>query len=226
MRYLIHGDDNALSRNFLTSLTEGYSVTILDGKSLTIKILEENLFSTSLFDEKKAVVVENFLSKNAKKKEIVSFLNAQTDTVLFILWEEKKLLKTSFSNIKNATVKEFFLPSSYFQFLDSFSQKNGKRLFLMYQDLLKTTSAEQIFYSLIKRLRLLMMLGSQDESTELSKMAPWQKSKLQQQVRMWDVEKLKKFYFELQKTEVKLKTGKLPTGLSKHLDTLILSQLT
>lgn len=225
MKYLLHGDDISSSRRLLTGLTEGFQVVTLDGRSLVIKDLEEKLLSTTLFDEDRAVVVENLLSKNAKKQEFVQFINAQTNTILLVLWEDKKLLKTAFSMLKNITVQEFLLPSHYFQFLDSFTPGKNKYIYSLYHELLSTMSAEQIFYSLLKRLRLLVILANESTVSDLSKMAPWQLSKLKQQVRLWEKEKLIKVYQKLIDTEIFLKTGKLPVGLSKHLDILILSEL-
>lgn len=226
MKYLLHGDDIASSRKFLTGLIEEYQVTELDGKSLTISNLEEKMTSVSLFDERKAVVVENLLSKNPKKKEFVSFINSQNDTALLVMWEDNKLLKTAFSSLKNTTVRDFLLPQNYFRFLDSFSQGASKNLFLLYHELLVSSTPEQIFYSLLKRLRLLVVLESKSQTDELLKMAPWQLQKLNNQLRHWKRESLLLFYKELQETEIKLKTGRLPLGLAKHLDILILSQLT
>lgn len=225
MKYLLHGDDLVNSRAYLTDLTQGHSVTSLDGKKLAVAELEEHVFSNSLFVEEKAIVVENLFSKNPKKKELVVFINSFNGQTLLILWEEKKLPKTTFSSLKDTTVKDFLFPSSYFQFLDSFSQGNGKRLFIMFEGLLKTMSEEQIFYSLIKRIRLLLILASNGKSDELLKMAPWQLSKLKNQLRQWNSPSLASFYQSLLDTEIKLKTGGLPIGLSKHLDTLMLTQL-
>lgn len=225
MRYLLHGDDLANSRAFMTDLTRGFSVTTLDGKKLVPSELEEHVFSNSLFDEKKTVVIENMLSKNSKKKELVLYINNLHEQILLIFWEDKKLPKPVLSSIKNATVKDFLFPSSYFQFLDGFFQGNGKRLFIMFDELLKTMSEEQIFYSLIKRMRLLMILSSNSTSDELSKMAPWQLTKLRNQLRHWNSNSLASFYRLLLDTEIKMKTGGLPIGLSKHLDTLMLTQL-
>ena len=225
MKYLLHGDDTVLSRNMLSGLVEGFTIIRLDGKTAALKEMEEYLLSTGLFGEKKAVVVESLLTKNPKKKELVKFLNEVKDSVLLVLWEDKKLPKTALTPLKNFTVREFLLPTTYFQFLDSFTERNGKKLFVMYQELLKTVSAEQVFYSLLKRLRLLLIMSGNGTSEGLSKMSPWQKQKLSQQVRFWSRNALLCFYKELQDTEIKLKSGKLPLGLSKHLDTLILSQL-
>ena len=225
MIYLLHGDDVSASRKFSSDLTEGFHITILDGKSLSVKDLEEKMVSTSLFDEKKAVLVENLLSKNAKKKDFVAYLNNNTNQIPVILWEDKKLPKTSYSGLKNGTIRDFMLPQNYFQFLDSYAPGNGKRLFAMYHDLLKTTSEELIFYSLLKRIRLLVVLSNGSTVSDLSRMAPWQVGKLQNQLRLWKKDTLFFVYKKLQETEVKMKSGKLPVGLSKHLDILILTQL-
>lgn len=225
MKYLLHGDDISASRNFLTDLTSGFQTTVLDGKNLAIRELEEKMLSTSLFDDKKAVVVENLLSKNTKKKDFIPFLNLQKNGVLLILWEDKKTTKTAFSNLQNVTVKEFNLPFVYFEFLDSFAPHQVAKLYQMYHLLLLTTDATQIFYSLLKRLRALLILQSNASSIEIDKMSPWQVGKLKQQMRLWHKDKLVDFYSKLQETEIKLKSGGLPVGLSKHLDILILSEL-
>ena len=225
MIYILHGDDTAASRNFMNEITSEFPTTVLDGKGLLLSQLEENVVSKGFFEEKKAIVIENLLSQS-KKKELAQFLNELTSDVLIVLWEGKKLTKTATNALKKAEVKEFSYPSYYFQFLDSVTSRSGKRLFALYHDLLKTTSEELIFYSLLKRIRLLVVISSGGTIAELTKMAPWQQSKLSQQLRQWNNEELLTFYKELQETEIKMKTGKLPVGLSKHLDILILSHLT
>ena len=225
MIYILHGDDTVASRNFMSGLVEEIPTTMLDGKSLMLSQLEENIVSKGFFEEKKAVVVENLLSQN-KKKEITAFLNNLKSETLVVLWEGKKLTKTATNAIKSANIHEFSFPSYYFQFLDSVTSGSGKRLFSLYHELLKTTSEELIFYSLLKRVRLLVILSSGGTIAELAKMAPWQQSKLSQQLGRWNKKILHDFYRQLQETEIKMKTGKLPVGLSKHLDMLILTHLT
>lgn len=225
MNYLLHGDDVVASRNFLSGITSGYKVIYLDGKTLKIKDFEEKLLSNSLFDEKKAVVVENLLSKNIKKKDFVKFLNEFSGTTLVALWEEKKLTKPTSSSLKKVTIKEFLLPQSYFLFLDSFAPGNAQRIYSLYQSVMLTTSPEQVFYSLIKRLRLLLIIIQSPNSKELMSMSPWQLNKIKQQSRLWSEEKLMNIYKELGNTEIKMKSGGLPLGLAKHLDILILTKL-
>ncbi len=226
MIYILHGDDTAASRKFLSILVENKKTQNLDGKSLTISTLEDAIISESLFGDEKVVVVENLLSKNTKKKDFIKFLNESSSQQLLVLWEDKKLLKTTFATLKNTTAKDFLLPSNYFQFLDNFTPTNKKGTFALYHELLKTYAAEQLFFSLTKRVRQLVVLSSGSLTDDLLKMSPWQMNNLQRQLRMWKRESLVNIYNALKKTELKLKTGKLSVSLSKHLDILILSELT
>ncbi len=226
MIYLLHGDDITSSRKYYSGLVEGLTQTIFDGKSLSLSDLEEKLVSNSLFEEKKAVVVENLLTKNAKKKDFVKFLSENPTQILLILWEDKKVQNTVFTPLKEATIKEFSLPQNYFQFLDSYAPGNGKQVFKIYHDLLITMNEELVFYSLLKRIRLLVVLSEGSTISEISKMAPWQVGKLNNQLRLWKKEALITFYKTLQETEIKMKSGGLPVKLSKHLDILILTLLT
>ncbi len=226
MIYILHGDDNVASRKFLNDLVEGFKITNLEGKTLRLPEFEESLVSTDLFGDKKAVIVENLLSKNLRKKDFIKFLNDNPPSVQLILWEDKKILKTSIAGLKSVTVRDFFLPSYYFQFLDSFVPSNNKGALKLFHTLQDSYAPEQLFFSLIKRIRSLVILSQGEKNLELAKMSPWQLSNLQKQLKLWRQDSLLIFYKKLLSTEIKLKTGKLPTTLSKHLDILILSELT
>jgi DNA polymerase III delta subunit len=225
MKYILCGDDSVVSRKCLSELIAGFQVAMLDGKNLTVAQLEENLASTSLFDEKKAVVVESLFSKNKKKKEIVTFLNTFKSDILLIFWEDRKLLKTSYAGFKDVVVREFVLPQQYFQFLDTFAPGQAKRVYLLYQALLSSYAPEQLFYALLKRVRLLLVLSENGMIPEVAKLSQWQKTRLDQQKKMWSQSKLRELYFELGQAEINMKSGRLPVSLSKHLDILILSRL-
>ncbi len=225
MIYILHGDDTTSSRKRLIALCEGLITNTFDGKYLQLKELEESILSSGLFEENKAVVVEN-ITKNPKKKEILSYLSTEKSTFPIILWEDKKALKTSFSSLKNAKIEEFLLPSYYFRFLDTLSPRSKKESFKLYHELLQSYAPEQVFYSLLKRVRQLVVISKGERTEETEKMSPWQLSNLKRQIQMWKKESLFSFYEALKQTEIKLKTGALPTSLSKHLDILILSKLT
>jgi DNA polymerase III delta subunit len=226
MKYILHGDDNVASREVLRELTSDLNVTLLDGKNLTLSIFEESLLSTSLFDDKKAVVVEDLFLKNKKKKDFIKFLKTAKTNTLVVFWERAKVPKTSFSSLSDLNAREFSLPQNYFLFLDTLTPQNSKRVFFLFHELIETKGEELIFYSILKRLRLLLELSNGTTNvSDFKKMTPWQIDKLKKQLRLWNTDKLLNFYSKLQDMEIKLKSGGLPLGLSKHLDILILSEL-
>lgn len=227
MKYLLHGDDIAASRKFLNTLTDGFVITQLDGKVLSLPVLEEALIATSLFDEKKAVIIENLFSKNKKKKELVEFINTKKTEFLVIFWEDRKVIKTAFKDLKDLNVREFLLPQNYFQFLDGFVPGNKKREYNLYKEMEKTMGEEIVFYSLLKRLRQLLIVASDgyQNISEFQKMSPWQLDKLKKQLKVWKTNQLFTTYSKLQDIEIKMKSGALATGLSHQLEILILSDL-
>lgn len=226
MKYLVHGDDVVVSRKFLSEVTNGFKTTVLDGKSLTVFDFEIAISSQDLFGEKKAVVVENLFSKNKKRSAIVKLLNNYNGLTLVIFWEGEKINKNSTKILKDFNIKEFLLPQNYFLFLDTFAPKNTRNVYGLFEELVRQKGAELVFYSLLKRIRILLVLesGATDVS-DLKNLAPWQIARLKNQLKLWPSEKLFHFYSLLQDAEINLKSGRLPISLSKHLDILILSEL-
>ncbi len=226
MFYLIHGDDGVNSRLKATQLLSKSKITGVDGKNLSVKIFEELTKSSSLFAEPNSLLVENFFLKNKLKKEIVEYLNASSITKNIVFWEDGVVRKTTFANFKEVRVLEYSLPKNYFAFLDSLAPQNAKRSRQLFQELLASYAPEQLFYSLIKRIRQLIVLkeGNAHKVKETAKMASWQLDRLQGQAAKWPTGALQKFYASLHAIEIKLKSGALPMELSKQLDVLLLGK--
>lgn len=225
MKYVLHGDDAVASRNFMSTLVGETIPTMIEGKTVTLLEVQEQAVSNSLFGDEKIVIIENLLSKNPRKKEIAKFLDGLNSSDTIILWEDKKIPKTTTNMLKSFNVQDFLLPTYYFQFLDSLAPQYKKNVYTLYQKLLTTYAPEQLLFSLIKRIRLLVILNANGSNEELSKMPPWMLAKIQKQARLWPSSSLNSFYTKLQDAEIKMKTGNLPVELSKHLDIIILSHL-
>lgn len=226
MIYILHGDDITASRQYISSLTTGKKIETLDGRNISISQLEESLQS-SLFGGEKTILIENFLSKNKKKKELIEPILRNSTIYDIVFWDDSKLTPTQLSLIKTAEIKLFSLPQFYFQFLDSFSPGNSQYVFGLYHQLLNTTSPELAFYSLLKRVRqlILIQMGEIKNSKEGSSLQNWQIDKLKKQLSKWSKGNLYNVYSQLQTIEIKMKSGSLPLGLSKQLDILILTHL-
>lgn len=227
---ILHGDDISATRNRAMALLEGATTERLDGKKVKSDVIIRTLISDGLFSNKKTVFIENLSSIGAAElKSCLPHLTQQeasSDIDVFIL-EEKVLDKRFLSKFVKAKVEAFTLPKHFFTFIDGFAPKNAVRLHNTLFKLYPQFAAEQIFYALINRLRLLLMLktGTERDYEELAKMAPWQKSKVAAQAKSWTESDIISFYKKLFDTEVALKSSALTLPLINHLDFLIITEL-
>lgn len=236
MIYVIAGEDIVASRNKLTELLEGKSNIIrLDGRKATVAELDEALLSGSLFSDSKVVVVENFSKLSAQGR---SALGGKPETKVWelvekfekdkktgvILWDEADLAKKKFTN--NVKFFNFSFPKFYYGFLDSFEPGSKKPLELL-AEVLKTFEPEQVLYGLVRRVRQLIIIKSNNYSSfsEFKRMQSWQISKLKKQANLWSEDQLKKAFLELAELDEKIKTSNLSMPLASHLDILLLRDL-
>ncbi len=222
---LIYGDDLEKIEKSLIDMTSGTKTFRLDGSKIKFKELEEQLLGESLFGEKNLFLIEN-LFKSKNKKELLEFVYSQKENCSIILIERSKLTKKDLTNYKFNLVLEHLLPQYYFKFLDDFYPNNGKSLDALYNELLKNMTAEQIYYSLIKRIRALIAVKSGALGhSEIARFAPWQIGKLKRQASFWTEDKLVDFYKKLFEIEKKMKSSGLPTSLEKYIDITIITEL-
>src|SRR6266404_3958047 len=97
MILVIHGNNLVSSRNFyFGEKNKTPDAIILNGESLTFDTFFQNAENNSLFDERKIIFLENFLSKNKQTslefKKIIEYLNKNKnlDVVLFESSEASK----------------------------------------------------------------------------------------------------------------------------------------
>jgi hypothetical protein len=120
----------------------------------------------------------------------------------------------------------FKLPQTLFVFLDSFKPGNGKILIKLFHQTIETTEPEMVFFMLVRQIRLLLAVSEQarDETIdELKRLAPWQRTKLEQQAKQFGPEELKKIYARLFLIEQGQKTGNLPNTILTSIDFFLLS---
>ncbi|HVZ12300.1 MAG TPA: hypothetical protein VG965_04695 [Patescibacteria group bacterium] len=227
MLYIISGDDTASSRQKLLDLVGGEkNVTRIDGKKQGVVDIEMSLASSGLFSEKKKVIVEFFSKIKAQDKLADEVSKVVKDSDLdVILWDENapgvKLTKITGVNILSYT-----FPKLYFQFLDGLSPSNPSLLKLFHQ-VLKSYVAEQVLFSVVKRLRQLMIVkgGNYQEFSEFKNAQAWQIGKLQKQASLWSEEGLRQAFVDYSGLEEKMKTSMLTMDLADHLDILLMGDL-
>ena len=75
-----------------------------------------------------------------------------------------------------------------------------------------------------RQFRLLLAVSeenSKDSIDEITRLAPWQKSKLEKQARLFQVDKLLSIYKKLYQIDLAQKTGNLPFSLTASIDFLL-----
>lgn len=229
MLYVICGEDQAESRKkLLEFLEQDAQILRIDGKVNSgldiLNLLEQN----PLFLKRKIVIIEN-ISKVANFQDIASrLLKFEKDKdVDVVVWEGIDLSKTLISKFGEAKVFSYSLPKYFFKFLDNLLPKSKKESHELLFQVLASYEAEQIFYAIIKRVRLLMMIktGDIESFSDLNKMAPWQLKNLQNQAGFWSEEQLRRLYLELSGIEEEMKTSSLSIDLARRLDILLFCEL-
>lgn len=225
MIYILHGDDTVSSRRALSLITSQYgSVQIIDAEKAGTSDVSQAISTSDLFLEKKCVVIEKVLKLPKKEQESILKLDTAKSAIDLVLWHNTELSKVYISKFKNAKAESFVLPKLFFTFLDNLTPSNFKREFELRLKM-ENVEAEQIFYAMVKRIRQLLQIKLQIDSSEVSKMSPWQADKLKSQSRMWSSLELQTYYSKLFEIEKKIKSSGLFLPLKKHLDILLLSEV-
>lgn len=228
---IIHGDDISESRKHFQDLKLKYkNFVLLDGGKITITDLVQNVEGSGLFEDTKAIFIEDLLTKlkktNKESKEILDFIIKNAKSSNFVLWEGKEILKRDLSLFKDAVVSFFKLPKNIFLFLDNLKPNNAKNLLnLFHQALGSGIKEELILFMTQRQMRLLLALsdlGNNGSIEELMRLAPWQMEKLERQAKLFSVSDLVSIYKKLYEIEIAQKTGTLSLSLIQAIDFLLL----
>lgn len=224
---LIHGEDIAASRNHYWQLRQKIADgQILDGATISLTDLQQNLAGEDLFGTKQSVFLENLLSKRKSVKEMEYFTDVINNTNAdVVMWESKELTPKQTVLLKNATVRVFKIPATIFALLDNLKPGNGKVLIESYHKTLAEKDPEFVLVMLQRQTRILLALAepSQESISEISRLAPWQKGKIEKQAKLFSVGQLLHLHDQLFQLELGMKTGSLSLPLSDSLDLTLLS---
>ena len=222
---IIHGDDIAKSREkFIADKNNSASQASFD-KDLSLLDLIQITEGGSLFTEYKDIFIENFLSNkktSSEFKDIVTHIEEKSKKFNFVFWENKQLEKSTLSIFKNATAQLFNLPQSLFSFLDQIKPNCLDNL-LHFHLALKNSSEDIIFYMLIRQFRLLIAVSDNNSRSidEVKRLAPWQRSKLEKQAKLFDKDHLLFVYNQLYDIDIAQKSGTLGKSLIQAIDFLL-----
>lgn len=226
---IIHGDDIVSSRKYLVGEKEkAKNPLAFDGKTVTVTDLAQALQGSMLFHNEKTIFLEDFFSRKKSKEQdtSVSHLQKSTNEHEIYLWEGRNLTKAEASLFSRATVRHFPLPKTIFTFLDNLKPNAPAHNAVLFHESLATTEPELIFFLLVRRIRLLLALvDPHDENSaieEEKRLAPWQQTRLRNQLRLFTKEKLLQVHKEVFAIDLAQKTGATPLSLVQALDLFLL----
>lgn len=227
MIIIIHGDDVTQSTRKLDSISKDWTVR-LDAKKALVDEIERGFQTDSLFDEKRTIMIEHVESA---RKEILESLIKNAETLdshnTLIIYSTLSIHARILKRFSTAQIFEFKLPKVYFNFLDGIIPGNGRNIHVLIEELSSTYTAEQLFYSVVKRIRQLLMMKTMHYQSfdEIAKMNSWQITKIKKQAHSWEREELVQLYKQLYKLEKGMKTSTLPASLLSHLDIALITAL-
>ncbi len=226
---ILHGDDIAESRNEYWMLRQKKTdFIVLNGITVGLAELQQALSGEDLFGSKKPLFIEDLLSKRKSSKEVETLAEYINSTVADVtLWESKALTSKQIGLFEKALIREFKIPSAIFAFLDALKRGNAKQLLELFHKTLEDKDPEFVLFMLTKQIRSLLALSvrNQDDQSisEISRLAPWQRGKLERQAKLFTTDELITIHSKLYEIELGMKTGGLPFPLADSIDFLLLS---
>lgn len=226
---LYYGDNYVLSRQRLNQHLDQLKTNQVDlvrlmGKNLSLEALTQELESNSLFNQEKALIIENLFSlPGAALRNSVINLIVKNHNQTILLWDKKPLTKTNLkplTQVKTIKFNEFPLPLTVFKFLDSIIPGKGDTGLKYLHQSLQTNPIELVFYFLSRRISQLIQALDQPQTLKSS---PWQKSKLVSQAKKFTLDQLIQLHHQLLQLDYLNKTGQTPFDLLTELDLLLVN---
>lgn len=208
---LLHGDNIEASRIELNSLRDKLKkekeIITFDGKSLDLTLLIQATESESLFGNQKCIIIERlFLGLNARSKQAVNVANllVKTDADI-IIWDEKLLTPAQIKLLgTNIQIREFSIPKTIFQFLDSIKPGNVKQMLFLFEQSQATNAIELLFFMIVKRVRYLIILK---DNKIIPGLQSWQAARLTTQAKFFTMDKLLFMHKKLLEIDYSIKSG-------------------
>jgi DNA polymerase III delta subunit len=227
MLTIIHGDDTVSSRKILNEervKEVDTEVIRLDGNKITLAELTVLSQTSSLFESKRVIIIENLLAGAAsKQKEAIFSYLAKLTSPTIIIWEKeeigKSILNKYFSKAKIITCQP---PALIFKFVENLGAGSTADTLLLFRKVLTQAEAEFVFVMILRQWRHLLIAKDLGQKG-LSFLSPWQSRKFMAQARYFTLEQLISSYRNLLAIDYKLKTGKIPYKLSELIDIFLVN---
>ena len=227
---IIHGDDVVSSRKYLQEQKQKIDDPYVFDGDIDLLSIVQITQGGGLFESSKKIFVESFFSKNklnnSASLDIINYINKNESLFDIFFWEGKELQKKSLSVFSKTAVKIFKIPQTIFLFLDNIMPNNYKKNIILFHNALENADDQMLFFMMQRQFRLLLAISDKNAKEaidEILRLAPWQKSKLERQSKLFSIDKLVLIYKQLLSIDISQKTGNLPFSLICAIDFLLLS---
>ncbi len=216
---IIHGEDTLSSRNYLNELK--LSFIRFDAVEGNIDEVVQVLEGSTLFASEQNLLVENLFSRKAKNLEQIIELSNKSLIGIY-LYDSKEVTRSNLSKFPKAKVNLFKFPQTLFSFLDAIYPGN-LQLIPLFRNALQTTDVEILMFMIVRQFRLMVGLLSRAKIEEVTRLAPWQRSKLERQAQLFGLENLGEVYKQIYELDLRSKSGRLPMPLIDSIDIWLLN---
>lgn len=213
---ILHGENTLVSRSrFLEyktkAVTQGFLVQDLAGADLTLAKLNEHLNSTSLFEEKYHLFIDQFFSRrpSKEKESIIKFVLNNPDSPI-VFWDDKDV-SLQVKGFPSTVVERFELPPYLFRFADTLTVPS-------FHQALTVAAPEQVMAILVRQLHNLILVKHKKGT-----FPAWQQAKLIKQAAQFSDAKLLKSYRNLLSIDFKIKNSLLPYDLTTAIEVWLVS---
>lgn len=170
MIYIFHGDNQFDSRQALNKLLEQYTQydqLKTDSKNIDIDRINLFLQSSSLFAEKKVLIIENFFSTNKSILDKLIKVVKNSNDIDLIIWQDKALNATQLKTFPQSKVQLFALSNKLFGCLNAVRPKNLNGFILLYKEVLKMGLYDLFLYLIKGNLRRQLTTYSKFDQTKV-----------------------------------------------------------
>ena len=170
MIYIFHGDNQFDSRQALNKFLEQYTqCDQLKTDSKNIDLDRVNLFlqSSSLFAEKKVLIIENFFSTNKSIIDKLIKIIKNSNDIDLIIWQDKALNATQLKTFPQSKVQLFALSNKLFGCLNAVRPKNLNGFIPLYKEVLKMGLYDLFLYLIKGNLRRQLTTYSKFDQTKI-----------------------------------------------------------
>ena len=153
---IFHGDDQQASRSALNQLIDhkrNSQIFRLEGKEITLELIDNIISGQTLFDTDKLIVINNFFSLPKNSLDTISKLINKNSSVDVAIWQDKKLTVAQTSIFPQALVKAFAANNLIFACSNAIKPGNLRQFASLYNSALQTESFDFLFYIIKNTIR-------------------------------------------------------------------------